>query len=316
MLSPLLHSFMAIVETGSITNAAETLDVAKSAVSQNLKRLERQLGVKLAARTTRRLSLTPAGEHYYRRCREILILSEQAKTEMETYGRVPSGPFTITAPHALVAPIIAPAMVDMKRRFPGLEPSVIAEDKRLDLVAEGIDLSISVGYLPHSSLRARRIGALRDILCAAPELMADAPATDDPAFADWAQALPYIAHMREASTVEHSLPLGGGDADGEGEMRLTFQSTFRCNTLEAMAAFARKGLGVALLPDIGIVDDLRAERLIPLCGALAPDPTPIFAVHAYDALPPKSVQETIHAVGRALRIALPHAGAGLDQTAD
>ncbi|MEM8814145.1 MAG: LysR family transcriptional regulator, partial [Pseudomonadota bacterium] len=132
MLSPLPLSFVTILETGSITGAADHLGLAKSAVSQNLKRLEGHLGVKLLVRSTRRMSVTPAGERYYRRCKEILALSRQAETEMEAFGAEPTGPITITAPHALIAPVIAPALASVTRRFGALEPVVVAEDKRLE----------------------------------------------------------------------------------------------------------------------------------------------------------------------------------------
>ncbi|MES0871808.1 LysR family transcriptional regulator [Pseudovibrio sp. SCP19] len=300
MLSALPLSFVTVVETGSITRASEELNIAKSAVSQNLKRLEEQLDVKLAIRTTRHLSLTPAGERYYQRCKEILALSQQAETEMESFGATPSGPLTLTAPHALIAPVVAPALASVTQKFPTLQPSVIAEDKRLNLISEGIDVAISVGQLPDSTLQARRIGTLHDILCAAPDLLAKAPEADTPAYWEWVQSLPYIAHTREPAVVKHQLPTqqNGKPVD------LSFRSTVKANTIEAIAAFARNGLGIALLPDIGIAKDLKSGCLMPLAGLADPAPTPIYAVHTYDNLPPKSVQETISSVQQALTNAL------------
>lgn len=301
MLSTLPKTFVTVVETRSITGAAAHLNLAKSAVSQNLKRLEEELGVKLATRTTRRLSLTPAGERYYQRCKELMALSQQAEAEMEAFGAMPSGPITITAPHALVAPIIAPAMAKVTRYFPRLEPIVIADDRRLDLVEEAIDVSITVGSLADSSLRARRIGVLHDTLCVAPGLMEGAPALDDPAFCEWAQSLPYIAHQREPTAVEHYLP----PLHGQDRVRLRFHANSRGNTIEAIAALARNGLGVALLPDLSVADDLKAGRLVRLWEPSLSEPTPIYAVHAYDTFTPKSVQETIAAVQSALALATP-----------
>ncbi len=294
MLSPLPLNFATIVETGSITAAAGQLGLAKSAVSQNLKRLEGQLGVKLVVRTTRRMSVTPAGKRYYQRCKDILALSRQAETEMEAFGAAPTGPITITAPHALVTPVIAPALASVTRRFHMLEPVVIAEDRRLDLVAEGIDVAISVGPLADSSLRARRIGTLRDVVCGAPAVFADAPAQDDPTFADWLGSLPYIAHMREPAEVRYALPAP------HGNRTVVFQRRVKSNTIEAMCALAREGSGVALLPDIAVRDDLKTGRLIALSEIAGHEPSPIFAVHPYDTLPPKSVTETIAAIHTSL----------------
>lgn len=127
MLSPLPLSFFIIVETGSISQAAEALGVAKSAVSQNLKRLEERLGVKLAIRTTRQFSLPPAGKKYYQHCKGLLALSQRAETEMEVFGAEPAGPLTITAPHAFIGPVIAPGILQLKKRFPRVEPVAIAD---------------------------------------------------------------------------------------------------------------------------------------------------------------------------------------------
>ncbi|WP_241482300.1 LysR family transcriptional regulator [Leisingera sp. ANG-Vp] len=296
MLSPLPLSFVAIVETGSISRAAEDLGIAKSAVSQNLKRLEERLDVKLANRTTRQFALTPAGKKYYQYCKGLLALSQRAETEMEVFGAEPAGPLKITAPHAFIGPVIAPAMLRLKQRFPRLEPVVIAEDKRLDLISEGIDVAITVGHLPDSSLRARRIGEICDVLCVSPALMSEAPAAADPAYCQWVQSLPYLAHMREPLTVAHSIPVAGCDKSSV----VRFTPNLRSNTIEALVSFAREGLGVALLPNISVFKYLQAGDLLQLCPPTENEPEPIFAVHAYDTLAPKSVQEVIDTISTAI----------------
>ncbi|GHB44428.1 hypothetical protein GCM10007094_37190 [Pseudovibrio japonicus] len=83
-------------------------------------------------------------------------------------------------------------------------------------------------------------------------------------------------------------------------IELTFQSTVKANTIEAIAAFARNGLGIAFLPDISIAQDLKTGSLARLAGLADPEPTPIYAVHSCANLPPKSVQETISSIQKAL----------------
>lgn len=297
MLSTLPLTFVTIVERGSITQAADELSLAKSAVSQNLKRLEDQLGVKLATRTTRRFNLTPAGERYYLRCKEILALSQKASTEMEDFGATPAGPITITAPHAMIAPIIAPAMAKVVRMFPRLRPSVIADDKRLDLVADGIDVSITVGVLRDSSLKARKVGVLRDVLCVSPNLLDQKHIGTDANTVLAIQSLPYVAHVREGPVVEYALR----QVQTNKQLQVRFQPTFYGNTVEALAAFAREGLGVALLPDLAVIDDLESGVLVKALPDHTLGEEPIYAVHAYDTLPPKSVLEVIGAVQAELR---------------
>ncbi|MDA5556396.1 LysR family transcriptional regulator [Shimia sp. MMG029] len=292
MLSHLPKTFLAIVETGSITAASEALGLAKSAVSQNLKRLEQQLDVKLAVRTTRKITLTPAGERYYHRCKEIVALSQSARTEMEAYGATPRGSFSITAPHALVAPVVAPALASLVRRFPMLEPRVIADDARLDLVAEGIDLALTVGDLPDSSFKAQRVGALQDVLCAAPSLLQSGPPQSDAVFFEWVQTLPYVAHMREPTNLHYR----GHARSADAPLKLRFQSGMRANTMEAIVALAKEGLGVALLPDVAVAKDLNDGQLVRVCPSHPTEPIPIYAVHAYDAMTPLSVLEAVAAL--------------------
>ncbi len=297
MLSTLPLTFVTIAETGSITLAADELDLAKSAVSQNLKRLEEQLGVKLATRTTRRFSLTPAGERFYARCKEILALSKMASTEMEDFGATPSGPITVTAPHAMIAPVIAPAMSRVMQTHPGLTPSVIADDQRLDLIAAGIDLSITVGDLADSSLRARKVGVLRNVLCASPDLLERSHRNSSSAAIPTVQSLPYIAHSGERPSVEHRLR----SLSTAKPLQLRLKPTLFGNTVEALAAFAREGLGVAMLPEYAIANDLERGNLVRVFPDHSSEEKAIYAVHAYDDMPPKSVVEVINAVQAELK---------------
>lgn len=295
MLSNLPLTFISIVERGSITRAADDLDLAKSAVSQNLKRLEEKIGVKLATRTTRSFTLTPAGERYYNRCKEMLTLQKIATTEMENFGAIPAGPITVTAPHALIASVVAPAMVKVLADFPLLQPNVVADDRRLDIVESGIDVSLRVGLLPDSALRARRIGKLVDLLCVSPDLLSKNESADN---LSWIQSLPYIAHTRESRVIKHKFK----SLRSKKTCSLSFRPTFFSNTVESQIAFAKDGIGVALLPEVAVYKDLKAGRLVALLHEYKMDEKPIYAVHAYDTQPPKSVLTLIKAFQRELKV--------------
>ncbi len=289
ILSALTRSYVAIIDAGSITQAADNLGMAKSTISQNLRTLEEVLNVKLLHRTTRRLTLTPAGDRYYHRCKEILSLAETAALEIQDLDAAPSGPLVLTAPHAMVAQVIAPALASLTRRYPGLVPNLLAEDRRLDIIENGIDIAISVGNLPDSTYQAQCVGFLTDILCASPDLIARYEAlrlkTIKPSDTD----LPYIAHNRENSHILHLLR----HLDNRAELSLKFQPSIFANTIEAVAALARQGHGIALLPDFVIADDLAQGRLLQLNSAYTFEPKPIYAVHGYGRMPPKAISEFI-----------------------
>lgn len=297
IISILPLTFVTIVEKGSFTQAADELGMAKSAVSQNLKRLENQLGVKLANRSTRRFNLTPAGERYYSRCKELLALAKVAATEMGDFGAVPAGPICITAPHAMIAPIITPAISQIISQYPGLKPTIIADDQRLDLIAKGIDIAITVGQLQDSNLKARKIGILKDVLCVSSSLLNHTQLNSPAMTISAIQDLPYIAHTREPPSIEHHLT----QPNSSETVHIRFTPTLFCNTVEALLALVREGLGVAMLPEFAIAHDLAEGNLIKILPEHTLLEKPIYAVHAYDNLPPQSVIEVIRAIQEAFK---------------
>ena len=163
--------FARVVEAGSISAAAAQLELSKSVVSQHLKALEQELGVVLLKRTTRRQHLTEAGQTFYERCRALNQVAEEAWAEVQQRTGELKGRIRLTAPDALMAPLIAPLVAELLKVSPGLQPELIASDAQLDLMQQQIDLAIRVGESPDSQLRQRRIGEFRDVLCAAPSLI-------------------------------------------------------------------------------------------------------------------------------------------------
>ncbi|TDF34922.1 LysR family transcriptional regulator [Alteromonadaceae bacterium M269] len=292
IFSILPTTFVAVVEQGSITRAAEELGLAKSAVSQNLKRLEEQVGVKLAVRTTRQFSLTPAGERYFELCKDIVALSKRADSEMELYGADPAGSIKITAPHAMISPVIAPTIAELVRLHPNLQPELVADDKRLDIAGEGIDVAITIGELKDSNLKARRVGIMEDVLCVSKQFIhsQNKPISID-SILD-VQEFPYIAHEREHVT-ERGFQLQNVKRTS---LNLKFDKAYTVNTANAMLALCREGLGVAMLPSFAISEDLKSGELVQLFPEYSLGQTPIYAVHPYDKYVPASVSAFIDAV--------------------
>src|SRR6186713_772934 len=152
-----LQTFVAVADSGGVSAAARRLGVAKSIISRRLFRLEAELGAQLLARTTRGAALTEAGvtfrEHAARVCAEI----DMAREEMSPDGDL-RGLLRIAGP-ASFGQHFAPALAEMARRHPLLHIHTRYSDRYVDLVGEGFDCGIRVGYLPDSNLVARRIGS-------------------------------------------------------------------------------------------------------------------------------------------------------------
>jgi len=164
-----MRLFVRVVELGSFAAVAHQLGVARSVVTRKVVALEAKLGVKLIARSTRRLNLTSAGAAYLERCREILNLIEVAETDIAEDRQVPSGPIRIGLPLVFGVRYLAPLLLEFCRRYPGVELDMDFSDRRINLIEEGVDLSIRItDYLGQREI-ARRLGTSRMVVVASPD---------------------------------------------------------------------------------------------------------------------------------------------------
>jgi len=153
--------FVQVVESGSFTVAAERLDISKSVVSKYVTRLEEQLGARLLNRTTRRLSLTEVGRVFYERSRAGLADIKEAKDEVSRLQSEPRGTLRINAPMSFGILHIAPALPEFLKLYPDVTVDMNLEDKKVNVIGGGFDISVRISELPDSSLVARRLAPCR-----------------------------------------------------------------------------------------------------------------------------------------------------------
>jgi DNA-binding transcriptional LysR family regulator len=166
-----MRLFVRVAEQGSFAAVAQQLGVARSVVTRKVAGLEAQLGVKLIARSTRRLSLTSAGAGYLEKCREILNLVEVAATEMAEDRQVPRGSIRISLPLIFGVRYLAPLLLEFGSRYPELDLDLDFSDRRVNLIEEGVDLSIRItDYLGPREV-TRRLGSSRMAVVAAPSYL-------------------------------------------------------------------------------------------------------------------------------------------------
>ena len=163
--------FVQVAECGSFSAAARKLGVTKSAVSQQVRQLEEALGVRLLHRTTRKLSLTEAGELYLQGCRQMVEAAEEASQQVGAYRSEPSGILRVSCSQDFAANYLVPVLGPFFDRYPKLALDIDGSDQIVDLVEEQIDLAIRIGHLVESGLVARKIGDMRELLVAAPEYL-------------------------------------------------------------------------------------------------------------------------------------------------
>lgn len=164
--------FALVAETGSFTAAAAKAGLPKSSVSQRISQLENQIGLRLLNRTTRKINLTFAGEHYLVHCREMLAASERAELAVQRLRDNPSGRLRITCPAGIGANLLANMNAQFQVRYPDVSLDVCVSDDVLDLVEEGFDVALRTGKPQDSSLIGRMIGHCPRYLLASADYLA------------------------------------------------------------------------------------------------------------------------------------------------
>lgn len=166
-----MQTFVAILDEGSLTAAADALGKALPTVVRSLATLEEELGVRLLRRTTRRMSLTEEGRIYLERCRRILDDIEEADLAVSNQQISPRGELRVTAPVLFGQLHIAPAITRFLRKYTDVKVELLLLDRVVNMVEEGIDVGIRIAPLEDSSMIATRIGEVRRVVCASPELL-------------------------------------------------------------------------------------------------------------------------------------------------
>lgn len=168
----LLAAFVAVADTGSFTAAANKLGRDASIVSRRVSQLERQLGVRLLSRTTRRVALTEVGSLYHRRVQSILDELAEASREASDVASSPQGLLRISLPATFGRQWIAPLLPRFLSRHPQIRIDARFSDRQVDVVSEAFDVAIRVGVLRDSSLSSRKLASYRNLLVAAPSYLA------------------------------------------------------------------------------------------------------------------------------------------------
>ncbi|MDO5654318.1 MAG: LysR family transcriptional regulator, partial [Brachymonas sp.] len=156
-----MRIFVAVVDAGSFVGASDALDISKAAASRRVSELEQRLGVRLLHRTTRKLSLTPEGEIFYARCKDLLAELEDAEGEITSHSREPAGTLRLNVPFSFGLQHLGALWPAFMAQYPRITLDVTLADRVVDLVDEGYDLAVRIGKLQTSSLVSRTLAHSR-----------------------------------------------------------------------------------------------------------------------------------------------------------
>ena len=167
----LMNVYVAVAEEQGFASAARRLGMSPPAVTRGIAALEQHLGVKLLNRTTRYVRTTEAGQRYLEDARRVLAEVDAVDQAVSGINAEPRGHLAITAPVMFGRMFVMPGIVDYLECFPATEISALFLDRDVNLLAEGIDLGVRIGELPDSSMRALKVGSVRQVVCASPEYL-------------------------------------------------------------------------------------------------------------------------------------------------
>lgn len=264
-----LAIFAAVVDDHSFTGAARRLGMAKSAVSRQVSLLEEHLGAPLLARTTRRLSLTEAGEVMYARASRMVSEAEAGFAELRGHTGRPTGLLRVTAPRHLGQTELAPAVHAYRQRYPEVDVELLLDDAYVDLVSHNIDVAVRIGRLRDSSLIARKLGETRSVVVASPELVGGRAITHHRDLADF----DWILYTLSRTPSRLSMIDPGGK-----RVVVRMAGPIRSNSGAATQRLVKLGAGIAVLPRFYIEDDLASGALVTLLDDYRIEPGQMHAV--------------------------------------
>lgn len=274
-----MRVFTAVVEAGSFAGAADKLDLSRGMATRYLAQLEGHLGARLLNRTTRRLSLTEAGGDYYQRASQVLAMVEEAGNSVTQAALVPRGTLRVTTSVGFGVPHLGLAIAEYLRCHPGVEVEVTLNERAVDLVEEGFDLSIRVARQVDPGLVARRLTGARTVACASPGYLKKHGIPRSPEQLAGHNCMTYL-HTNWRN--EWRFRRAGV------ERKVRISGNLRGNNGNILVNAAVDGLGVILEPDFLVSEALRRKRLVRILSDWETDELSVFAVYPNRKfLPPK-----------------------------
>jgi DNA-binding transcriptional LysR family regulator len=286
-----LRVFVRVAELASFTQAADQLGLAKGGVSLAVQQLEAHVGARLLQRTTRRVRLTPDGEQFLERCKELLADAEQLQAMFQPASSGLRGRLRIDLPNALARDLLIPRLPEFLAAHPQLEVGISTTDRRVDLVQEGFDCVLRVGPLADSELVARPLGVMTMRNVASPAYL---HAHGTP------RTLADLAHHR---VVHYAAKLGmqgaGWEYVQDGVVRLhPMRSAVVVNGTDAYQAACLAGLGLIQAPVRGTQRLVDAGRLVEVMPHLAAAPMPVSLLYPHRRQIAPRVQAMLNWIAR------------------
>ncbi|HEX6119531.1 MAG TPA: LysR family transcriptional regulator [Dongiaceae bacterium] len=250
-----MRVFVTALDEGSLAGAGRRLGRSPAAVSRAIAFLESYVGTPLLHRTTRTMRLSEAGERYAAACRRVLTDLEEADMLAAGESAAPRGLLSVTGPIVSGARILRPILDAYLDAHPAVTARLLLLDRKLNLVEEGIDVALRIGYLPDSSLIAIRVGEVRQVICAAPSYLARRPPIKEPG--------DITGHRIAAMTVFGQDSWSFAPTESDPDFRqVAIAPRLIVNTVEGAVGSAVEGYGLTRAFSYQVADEVRDGKLV------------------------------------------------------
>ncbi|BCV51528.1 MULTISPECIES: LysR family transcriptional regulator [Shewanella] len=249
--------FATTVEKGTMNAAARQLCMSTSAVSQQIFKLEQQLGLGLLNRSTRALTPTEAGKLFYQSCVQMIALADETELQLSRLKDGPAGELRIAAPVGFGGGLLSEPLRRLLEAHPGIQLSLQLQDETVDLVGSGIDLAICIGPLADSALVAHHLADWQMLLCVAPDFLrrrGNSMPMHPGELQNW-ERLCHKGSMVQDSMLSHTV---------SGEQLSLAPGRLAVNNMQSLIRFTLDGLGYAALPEPEVRQFLQQGTLLPL----------------------------------------------------
>jgi DNA-binding transcriptional LysR family regulator len=282
------RQFVGVVEAGSFRKAARQLDLPVSTLSDRIAGLERELGVALLVRTTRRLTVTEAGRELYDSSAAAVAALLEARERVTSRGPHPTGTLRITAPADFAGAELVAAVSDYRKRYPAVQVETYLTNRYVDLIAEQYDIAIRGGNLSNSGLLVRRIGTGTLVLVASPNYLASAPTLRHPK-----DILQHACVGFVGEGLSRTSALWPLRSDAGARCRIEPRFGVKASTLALVVGHLASDGGIGLIPSYLVKEHLRAGTLVRVLPRWSTAPIPVQIVVPQLRVPSLKTKEMV-----------------------
>ena len=270
-----MQVFMQIIESGSLTKAANVLNTSLPTVVRTLATLEEHLNIRLINRTTRKITITEEGKRYLQRCRRIQYEIEQSELEISVNQQAPSGKLKVTASVMYGSTYIAPLVAKFLKKHSKVNIELILSDQNINLIEERVDVAIRIGMLNDSNMVAKKVGSVRQVICATPKLLNEIHSITEPKDLSTAPCILFSGlshgsnwHLHQDGKI-HSVPVKG---------------PLICNNITSALNVVKEGLGLGIFLSYQVESELDKGELRKVLQEYEPPALDVNVVYSHSKL--------------------------------